>query len=108
MKVLKNFLCITMFFSFFLNYSLIFPAQAASTSELNWYYMAKGKGIPSEQPKESSSFLDTYNGYFLGKTNDKVIYLTFDEGYENGNTGKILDILKETHVPAAFFVTKLV
>ncbi len=106
MKALKNFICITMIFSFFLNYSFIFPVQATSSTELNWYYTAKGKGIPSEQPKESASFLSTYNSYYLGKTNDKVIYLTFDEGYENGNTGKILDILKETNVPAAFFVTK--
>ncbi len=106
MKCFKKILCSTMIFSFFTNFSFLLPAQASSTAELNWYYMAKGKGIPSEQPKESSAFLSTYNGYYLGKTNEKVIYLTFDEGYENGNTNKILDILKETKVPAAFFVTK--
>lgn len=39
------------------------------------------------------------------KENEKVIYLTFDEGYENGYTGKILDTLKEKGVKAVFFVT---
>lgn len=39
------------------------------------------------------------------KTADKVIYLTFDCGYENGYTAKILDTLKEKNVPAAFFCT---
>lgn len=39
------------------------------------------------------------------KENEKVIYLTFDEGYENGYTGAILDTLKEKGVKAVFFVT---
>jgi peptidoglycan-N-acetylmuramic acid deacetylase len=38
-------------------------------------------------------------------TPEKVIYLTFDCGYENGETSKILDVLKEKKVPAAFFCT---
>ena len=33
------------------------------------------------------------------------MYLTFDEGYENGYTSKILDVLESTQTPAAFFVT---
>lgn len=39
------------------------------------------------------------------RTEDKVLYLTFDCGYENGYTSKILDVLKEKGVPAAFFCT---
>jgi peptidoglycan-N-acetylmuramic acid deacetylase len=39
------------------------------------------------------------------KENEPVVYLTFDEGYENGYTAKILDILKEKNVHAVFFVT---
>ena len=38
------------------------------------------------------------------KTNEKVIYLTFDQGYENGYTSVILDVLKEKNVKAIFFV----
>lgn len=74
--------------------------------ELNWYYVGKGKDQIAEGPKESVSFLKENSAYYLGDTSSKVIYLTFDEGYENGNTGKILDTLKELKVPAAFFVVK--
>ena len=41
-----------------------------------------------------------------GKLKTKSLYLTFDEGYENGYTGAILDTLKEKNCPATFFVTK--
>ena len=68
-----------------------------------------GRNIKHETPKMSPAYkyvLDKYGGYFTGDTESKVVYLTFDEGYENGYTGKILDILKEHNVNAAFFVTK--
>ena len=48
--------------------------------------------------------LAQYNAYFLGDTNKKVLYLTFDCGYENGYTASILDTLKKHNAPAAFFV----
>ena len=41
---------------------------------------------------------------YLGDTTQKVLYLTFDAGYENGCTAKILDVLKKHNVPAAFFL----
>lgn len=47
-----------------------------------------------------------YSAYYKVDTQEKVLYLTFDEGYENGHTSKILDILKSNDVQAAFFVTK--
>lgn len=45
-----------------------------------------------------------YNAWFVGEE-EPVIYLTIDEGYENGYTAKILDTLKEKNCPAVFFVT---
>ena len=48
--------------------------------------------------------LKQYDAVYLGDTSQKVIYLTFDAGYENGSTEKILDILKAHEVPAAFFL----
>ncbi len=45
-----------------------------------------------------------YDAYFIG-SGEKCIYLTFDEGYENGYTATILDTLKEKGVKAVFFVT---
>ena len=51
------------------------------------------------------SYVTKYDGYYIGADEqDKVIYLTFDAGYENGNVAKVLDVLKQKQVPAAFFV----
>ena len=48
--------------------------------------------------------LMAYDAAYLGNPGKKVLYLTFDAGYENGCTEKILNILKEQQVPAAFFL----
>ena len=48
--------------------------------------------------------LKAYDAAYLGDTSRKVLYLTFDAGYENGCTEKILDVLKLHKVPAAFFL----
>ena len=48
--------------------------------------------------------LARYNGVYLGDTTQKVLYLTFDAGFENGCTARILDTLKKHNAPAAFFL----
>ena len=48
--------------------------------------------------------LKTLDAVYLGDTSRKVLYLTFDAGYENGCTTEILDVLKKHNVPAAFFL----
>ena len=48
--------------------------------------------------------LKAYDAAYIGNTSDPVIYLTFDAGYENGSTEKILDALKKHQVRAAFFL----
>lgn len=66
------------------------------------------KKIKNAQPEVPQAWKDTlkrFDGYYIGDTSKKVLYLTFDEGYENGYTGKILDTLHATSTPAAFFVT---
>lgn len=56
------------------------------------------------------AFIEEYDAYYIdhrntaSDTEEKVIYLTFDAGYENGNIVKTLDILREKNVPAAFFI----
>jgi len=50
------------------------------------------------------SQLRRYDAAYIGDTNKKVLYLTFDAGYENSCTEKILDALKKHQVPAAFFL----
>ena len=52
----------------------------------------------------SAQTLAGFDAAYLGDVSEKVIYLTFDAGYENGCTAKILDILKAHDVPAAFFL----
>ncbi|MCD8146796.1 MAG: polysaccharide deacetylase family protein [Clostridiales bacterium] len=52
------------------------------------------------------SYYSQYNGYTHIDTEEKIIYLTMDEGYENGCTPDILDTLKEKGVTAVFFITK--
>lgn len=49
--------------------------------------------------------LSDYDAHYVGDTNRKVLYLTFDEGYEKGYTASILDTLKDNNVKATFFVT---
>lgn len=65
-----------------------------------------GFGDSGTQPTGNASpqELALYDAYFLNPGEEKVIYLTFDCGYENGNTGKILDVLKAHDAPATFFV----
>ena len=48
--------------------------------------------------------LAQYDAAYIGNTGEKVLYLTFDAGYENGCTEKILDVLKNQNVKAAFFL----
>lgn len=52
----------------------------------------------------SAEYLAKYDGYYAEITDKKVLYLTFDAGYENGYTEKILDVLKKHDAPAAFFL----
>lgn len=52
----------------------------------------------------SAEELEKLDAYYIGSDAQKVIYLTFDCGYENGNTEAILDALKKHNAPATFFV----
>lgn len=74
------------------------------TKERDWFFVPKKDGTPSGAPGDVLNIINKNSAYYLGDTSEKVIYLTFDEGYENGYTGKILDILKTNDVKAAFFV----
>ena len=52
----------------------------------------------------SAQELEKYDAAYIGNTEEQVLYLTFDAGYENGYTAQILDVLKAHDVPAAFFL----
>ena len=74
---------------------------------IGWYVPRSGNKMPT--PSREQVKIEEYNGYYIDKkltdTSDKkIIYLTFDAGYENGNVEKIMNTLKEKEVPAAFFL----
>ncbi len=88
---------------------LALPLSKLSAESVSWYTKRekdhKTPALPSDL-----SFITKYGGYGVDErhndysSSDKVLYLTFDVGYENGNVEKILDVLKEEEVSAAFFV----
>lgn len=82
--------------------NLATPASGSATSE-NW---GLGFGQEGTQPTGNATVeeLKKYNTSYVGSNTEKVIYLTFDAGYENGNTEPILDALKKHNVTATFFV----
>lgn len=69
----------------------------------NWGLSFPNEG---ERPTGNASIeeLSAYNAHYASNTDKKVIFLTFDAGYENGNTPAILEALKKHQVPATFFV----
>ena len=81
---------------------------SASASKYSWY-CAHRKDHLQPIADRRLGFIEKYDACYIDKAHgdeceEKVVYLTFDAGYENGNVEKILDVLKEENVHAAFFV----
>lgn len=79
------------------------PSAITCSSEGNWGLSFQTDGEP---PIANASMeeLAKFNAYYAQNTTEKVLYLTFDAGFENGNTPIILDALKKHSAPATFFV----
>lgn len=102
---MKKICCIFLIISVF--FCLTGVVSGAYGTEYSWYIKRNGKLRPLMQSEQELIY--KYNGYFIDKkltdeSEEKKIYLTFDAGYENGNTERILDTLKEEGITAAFFV----
>ena len=69
----------------------------------SWGLSFREEGVPPIG-NAGKDQLKAFYAVYIGDTSRKVLYLTFDAGYENGSTGKILDVLKAQQVPAAFFL----
>ena len=88
--------------------SFILSAQAQAVRH-QWYCKHAKEHV---QPvlDQRLSFIEEHNAYYIDRrhsdvnADDKVIYLTFDAGYENGNIEKTLNILRDENVSAAFFI----
>lgn len=84
-------------------------AVTVSAAGTGWYFHHSRDGEQMPPPPELA-YIEQYGGFYADRNHtsmddpDKVLYLTFDAGYENGNVGAILDILKEENVPGAFFI----
>ena len=79
------------------------PAVASAAEITNWGLSFQKEG---EAPvgNASAEYLKQFDSYYVGDANQKTIYLTFDCGFENGNTAAILDALKKHDAKACFFV----
>ncbi len=80
--------------------------ESISNEAIPWGYSADRDELnrPVTALEYQKKYAD-YNVDFIVPTDEKVIYLTFDEGYENGQTASILDTLKEKNATGVFFVT---
>lgn len=78
--------------------------ESLSNEKKAWWFKRNKEHQPSGA--DDSIDLKSYDAYYLGNTEEKVIYLTFDCGYENGYTETMLDILKKHNAKACFFVTQ--
>ena len=77
--------------------------RPSAAAEGNWGLSFHEENTPPTA-NASTDELAQYDAYYMQDTDEKILYLTFDAGYENGNTEKILDVLKKHDVSAAFFV----
>ena len=76
-----------------------------SNKLLSWGISRKSDNTPPDADPGAPQLLSKYGGIYIGDVNKKEVYLTFDEGYENGYTPKILDVLRDNNVKAVFFIT---
>ena len=86
------------------------PAVPGDCADLDnttrsWYYQPAGAGQVPEIPSGVATIVQRHGALWRVPTSAKVVYLTFDQGYEAGFTTRILDVLKEKNVPATFFLT---
>lgn len=79
------------------------PSAITCSSEGNWGLSFQTDGEPPIA-NVSMEELARFDAYYAQNTTEKVLYLTFDAGFENGNTPIILDALKKHSAPATFFV----
>lgn len=91
--------------AFVLVISFISYMSIAKAEEFHWGFKPSRNAQPVEIGQPLEGLLQNYGAIYKGDSSKKVIYLTFDNGYENGFTESILDTLKAEKAPATFFLT---
>ena len=80
-------------------------ATVQGSKTIGWGIKRANNNMQPDVGEYNKKMLEENDGICLGKDTEKIIYLTFDEGYEAGYTENILDTLKENNVKATFFIT---
>ena len=90
-----------------LNFQEILQTNATiqDSKTIGWGIKRANNNMQPDVGEANRTLLENNNGICLGKDTEKIIYLTFDEGYEAGYTEKILNTLKENDTKATFFIT---
>lgn len=107
-KTIKYISFLLLCFTSFYILSFTISASESLAGATAWFFKkTKDHTQPSLDPR--LSFIEKYNCVYVDKTHthqneDKVLYLTFDAGYENGNVEKILDAMKNEGVCGSFFI----
>lgn len=88
---------------------MICTVNTAAAEPIYHWYCKRTTDHTQPAIDPTMSFITQYGGYYAdtrqgNESGEKVIYLTFDAGYENGNVAKVLDVLKQEQVPGAFFI----
>lgn len=83
---------------------LFLYAPVADASSYGWGYK-KGQEGTAPDVGRYEGIIEGQHGIYLDHDATNELYLTFDNGYEEGYTEQVLDILEKEHVPATFFVT---
>lgn len=78
-------------------------SSITASAEGNWGLSFQEEGKPPVA-NATADYLKQFHSYYAADTDEKVLYLTFDAGFENGNTEPILDALKKHQAPATFFL----
>lgn len=102
-KILSGAVCVLLFVN------ILIPVISVNAAEEMHWYCKRNKEHKQPLIDTDMSFIENCGGYYVDKRygdgcDEKVIYLTFDVGYENGNVEKIMDTLKEEDVKGSFFV----
>ena len=101
LKIAGISLCFALMVCFAASNANINSYLATSKNDWGLSYHEAGK---TPVGNATAEYLKMYNAYYCVPTDEKVIYLTFDAGYDNGNTAPILDALKKHNVKATFFL----
>ncbi len=85
--------------------AILTSSTTLSNTKIEWGLKRASNNEQPDLGTTNTQLMQEYNGIAMGNSENKYVYLTFDEGYEAGYTEHILDVLKENEVVAAFFIT---